>query len=81
MASKIQGVESKLAELLLEPGMESQHSPVPLRLHGSQLGQELVQAVLRTPSFNLRKEEGRVRGAPSLVCKLSQPVFSSSSYS
>ena len=55
--------------------MESQHSPVPLRLHSSQLSQEPVQAVLQTPSFNLRKGEGGVRGAPSLVCKLSWPVF------
>lgn len=45
-ASKIQGVQSKLAELLLVPGVESQHSPIPLRLDGPQLSQELVQAAL-----------------------------------
>ena len=40
------------------PGMESQHSPIPLRLDGSQFGQKLVQAALQTPSFRSQERRG-----------------------
>lgn len=74
-ASKIQGVESKLAELLLVPGEESQHSHLPPRLDGSQLSQEAVQAPLQTPSFRPQEGRGQGEGCPRLVCQLSLPVF------